>query len=388
MSDVDVDLDLSKDQIEIKAWAREFAEKEIRPVAAEYDETEKVPWDLINKAAKAGFFGYPYPEEYGGLGLTSILTKCVILEELAWGCAGVADIIGATHLAGTPMMKMGSPEQLKKWISIISNSDKANLAAYCLTEPEAGSDVANMRTSMRRDGDEYVINGRKCFITNGGIAEVYFVFATHDRSLRHKGISAFIIPAGTPGLSAGKKEKKLGTRCAHTGDVIFEDVRVPIENRFSEEGKGFLGAMRALEEARVTMAATALGVAQAAFDYALAYSKERKTFGQPIAKHQAIAFMLADMATQIAAARALTWQAARVADSGAPLNQIASMAKIMASDVAVKVTTDAVQIFGGYGYIRDYPVEKLMRDAKIKQIYEGTNQIQRTVIAKELIGRD
>jgi alkylation response protein AidB-like acyl-CoA dehydrogenase len=382
------DVDLTKEQIEIRAWAREFAAKEIRPVAAEYDEAEKVPWDLLNKAAKAGFFGYPYPEEYGGLGLTSVMTKSLILEELAWGCAGVADLIGATHLAGTPMMKMGAPEQLKKWISIISSTDKANLAAYCLTEPEAGSDVANMRTMVRRDGDEYVINGRKCFITNGGIAELYFVFATHDRALRHKGISAFIVPAGTPGLSAGKKEKKMGTKAAHTGDVLFEDVRVPIENRFSEEGRGFLGAMRALEEARVTMAATALGVAQAALDYAVAYAKERKTFGQPIAKHQAIAFMLADMDTQVQMARALTWQAARAADAGAPLNKIASMAKIVASDVAMKVTTDSVQIFGGYGYIREYPVEKLMRDAKIKQIYEGTNQIQRTVIAKELLGRD
>jgi alkylation response protein AidB-like acyl-CoA dehydrogenase len=381
------DVLLTAEQKEIKAWAHEFAAKVIRPVAAEYDELEKVPFETINEAAKAGFLSYPYPEEYGGGGITSNMLKAIINEELAWGCAGIADVIGAVHLAGSPLLKMGTPEQLQRFLPIICDSTKANLGAFCLTEPEAGSDVASMRTTVKREGDEYVINGRKCFITNGGIARLYFVFATHDRSLKHRGISAFVVEEGTPGLSSGKKEKKMGTRAAHTGDVVFENVRVPLTNRLGEEGLGFIGAMRTLEEARIGVAASAVGVAQAAYDYALAYAKERKTFGQPIARHQAISFMLADMATQISAARALVYQAAQVAETGAPINGIASMAKLFASDTAMKVTTDAVQIFGGYGYIREYPVEKLMRDAKIKQIYEGTNQIQRLVIANEIIGR-
>lgn len=384
------DVLLTAEQKEIRGWAHEFAEKIIRPVAAEADEQEKVPWEVIHEAAKAGFLSYPYPEEYGGGGITSSIMKAVINEELAWGCAGIADIIGAVHLAGTPLVHLGNEEQKKRFLSIICDSSKANLGAFCLTEPEAGSDVANMRTSAQRDGDEYVLNGRKCFITNGGIARLYFVFATHDRSLKHKGISAFIVEEGTPGLSSGKKEKKMGTKAAHTGDVVFENVRVPLANRLGEEGMGFLGAMKTLADARIGVAASAVGVAQAAYEHALAYSKERKTFGQAIARHQAIGFMLADMATQIAAARALTLQAAQLAEAKVNpqiVNQTASMAKLFASDTAMKVTTDAVQIFGGYGYIRDYPVEKLMRDAKIKQIYEGTNQIQRQVIANEIIGR-
>ncbi len=380
---------LTEEQREIKAWAHEFAEKMMRPVAAEYDEREEVAWPAVNEAAKAGFLSYPYPEKYGGGGITSVMLKSLIGEELAWGCAGIADTIGGTHLAGTPLMQLANEEQLARILPIICQTDKPHLAAFCLTEPEAGSDVASMRTTATRAGDEYILNGRKCFITNSGIADLFLVFATVDRSQRHRGITAFIVEKGTPGLETGKKEKKLGTRSSYTGDVVFDNLRVPVENRLSTEGNGFMGAMRTLEEARIGVAASAVGLAQAAYEAALAYAKERKTFGLAIARHQAVAFMLADMATEIEAARSLVYQASALADCGkqVSLNRLASMAKLFASDMVMKVTTDAVQIFGGYGYIRDYPVEKYMRDAKIKQIYEGTNQIQRQVIANEIIGR-
>jgi acyl-CoA dehydrogenase len=256
-----------------------------------------------------------------------------------------------------------------------------------LTEPEAGSDVAAMTTTARREGDHYILNGAKRFITNGGIADLYVVFATVDRAIGHRGVTAFIVPGDTPGVGGGKKEKKLGIRCSHTGEVLLDDVRVPAENRLGEEGSGFKLAMTMLDRSRPMVAAIALGIARAAYEYARDYAKERVQFGKPIANNQAIQFLLADMATKVQAARLMTWWSAKVTETGRPFLYESSMAKNFASDVAMEVTTDAVQIFGGYGYTREYPVERFMRDAKITQIYEGTNQIQRIVIARELTRR-
>jgi len=327
---------------------------------------------------------YQYPEAYGGGGMTSVLTGCVVAEELAWGCLGVATAIIGAGLAAVPILLAGSEEQKSRYIPRFCDPEKVYLGAFALTEPEAGSDAASIRTSAVRKGDRYVLNGQKRFITHGGIADLYVIFATVDRSLGHRGITAFIVEGDAPGLSAGKKEKKMGMRASHTGDVILEDVEVPVENRLGEEGEGFYIAMKAFEHTRPIVAACAVGVARAAYEYALQYAQERVQFGKPIIAKQAVRFMLADMAMEIDAARLLTWRAAWRVDQGLPANIQASMAKAYAADMAMRVTTDAVQILGGYGYMREYPVEKWMRDAKVLQIVEGTSQIQRVIISQML----
>ncbi|HEV7130128.1 MAG TPA: acyl-CoA dehydrogenase family protein [Ktedonobacterales bacterium] len=378
-----IDFELTDDQRAMRDLAHTFAEQEIRPVAAELDEREEFPWELVKKAGELGLTSYAFPEALGGLGIGDELTNCIISEELAWGCAGVATVLGGTHLASIPILLDGSDEQQARLLKPVVQRN--GLAALALTEASAGSDVSAMTTTARREGDEYILNGAKRFISNGGIAELYVVFAVTDRAAAHRGITAFIVAGDTPGLSGGRKEQKLGIRCSHTGEVLLDEVRVPLANRLGDEGSGFKLAMRTLDRSRPMVAAFAVGIARAAYEHAREYAKGRIQFGKPIADNQAIQFMLADMATEIQAARLMTWWAAVATESGRPYLYESSMAKNFASDVAMKVTTDAVQIFGGYGYIREYPVEKLFRDAKITQIYEGTNQIQKIVVANQIL---
>lgn len=379
-----VHFDLSDEQRQFQELAHDFAEKEIRPVAPDYDEREEFPWDVIQKAANLGLMTYGLPEEYGGTGANS-LTQCVVTEELAWGCAGIATALGGTGLCATPIVIAGTDAQKKKYLNRFSDTRKLTLGAYAITEPDAGSDVASMKTTARKVDGGYVLNGTKHFITNGGLADVYVIFATTDPSQRADGICAFIVEKEM-GVQAGKKERKMGIRASTTAQIHLDDVFVPDENRLGEEGEGFLVAMRTFEHTRPDVAAMAVGVARAAFEFAMDYAQQREQFGKPIARFQAIGFMLADMATEIDAARLLTWRSAWMLDQGLPVNKEASMAKRFAADTAMKVTTDAVQIMGGVGYTRDYPTEKWMRDAKIMQIYEGTSQIQRVVISRMLTG--
>ncbi|MFQ5343674.1 MAG: acyl-CoA dehydrogenase family protein [Anaerolineae bacterium] len=377
-----MDFSLSEEQQMVRDWVHEFAEKEIRPVAAEYDEKEEMPWPVLNKAHELGITTLSIPEEYGGGGIDSVLTSILVGEELAWGCAGVGTAIGASGLAALPILLMGTEDQKARWLPRFTEPGEMKLGAFALTEPEAGSDVASIKTRAERDGDHYIINGQKRFISNDGIADIYVVFAKTDPDAGHEGISAFVVPGDAPGLKAGRKEKKMGIRASHTGDVIFEEVRVPVEDLLGDEGAGFVGAMKVFEHSRPGVAAAAIGVARAAYEYARQYAQERVQFGKPIIAKQAIRFKLADMATAIDAARFLAWRAAWLTDQGLVNNKEASMAKAFAGDMAMRVTTEAVQILGGYGYMRDYPVEKWMRDAKIMQIYEGTSEIQRVVVSQ------
>lgn len=379
-----ISFDLTDEQVDLQSLAHNFAEKEIRPVAPEFDEREEVPWDLVKKAAQMGMLSYSIPEKYGGGGYSDALSHCLVGEEVFWGCAGVGTLMDGTSLCAAPILLAGSEEQKEKYLSRFCDPKQPALGAFALTEPSAGSDPASLMTEARRDGKDYILNGYKTFITNAGIADVYVVFANIDISRSYKGITAFIVEKDTPGLVPGKKEKKMGIRSSHTATLAFEDMRVPAANRLGEESKGYEIAMKALDRTRVHVAIGAVGLARAAYEYALAYAQERIQFGKPIINHQAISFMLADMATQISAARLLCWQAAYLVDQGRPHAKQASMAKAFAADVAMQVTTDAVQILGGYGYSRDYPVEKWMRDAKIMQIYEGTAQIQRMIIARHI----
>lgn len=379
-----IDFQRTEEQEQMCQLAHRFAEREIRPLAAEYDESEETPWPVLEKAARVGLMSYQYPEEYGGGGVADILTGCLVVEELAWGCLGIATAIVGAGLAAVPIMIAGTREQKARYIPWFCDEEKVRLGGFALTEPEAGSDVASIRTTAVRQGDHYVLNGQKRFITHGGIADLYAIFATVDPSLGHAGITAFIVEGDAPGLSAGKKEEKMGMRACHTGDVILEDVRVGVENRLGEEGEGFYIAMKSFEHTRPVVAALAVGVARAAYEYAFQYAQERVQFGKPIMAKQAIRFMLADMATEIDAGRLLTWRAAWRADRGLPCNVQASMAKAFAADMAMRATTDAVQVLGGYGCMREYPVEKWMRDAKILQIVEGTSQIQKVIISQML----
>jgi acyl-CoA dehydrogenase len=358
----------------------------MRPRAAECDEKEELPWDVLKKAAKIGLLSYEIPEEYGGAGATSALTSALISEELTWGCAGIATSMGGSGLCAAPILIAGNEAQKKKYLSILADTENLRLGAYAITETEAGSDAAALKMSAKKVTGGYVLNGTKHFITNGGIADVYVTFGTLDPAMGTDGICAFIVDGKSEGVKPGKKEKKMGIRASHTAQVHFEDVFVPEEDRLGEEGDGFVIAMKTFEHTRPLVAAMAIGVARAAFEFALDYAMQRVQFGRPIAKFQAIGFMLADMATEIDAARLLAWRTAWMLDRGLPVNKEASMAKVFAADMAMKVTTDAVQIVGGAGYMRDLPVEKWMRDAKIMQIYEGTSQIQRLVISRMLIG--
>lgn len=376
-----ISFQLIDEQKSMQKLAATFAQKEIIPVAAEYDEKEEVPWGVIEKAFHMGLMNLKVPVEYGGQGLNYI-TSALIAEELAYGCLGINGTFGANELALTPLLIAGTEKQKQQFLPDFCS--KAQLAAFALTEPEAGSDVSNIRTTAEIRYGDYVINGAKCFITNGGIASLYTVFASVDRSKGRKGISAFIVPGDTPGLCGGKKEKKLGDRASHVADVTFGDVRVPRENLLGKEGDGFRIAMQTLDETRPGIGAAAVGVARRALEEALRHCRQRVQFGRPLIDNQGLQFMIADMAMTIRAARLLVWQAAEKLDLGLRASLESAMCKCYAADVAMKVAVNAVQLMGGYGYMKDYPLEKLMRDAKILQIYEGTNQIQRMVIAAEL----
>ena len=380
-----VDFTLTDEQKDMREMAHDFAEKEIRPVAWEYDKDGTWPQDIIDKAWELGLMNTHLPEEYGGPGL-DYLTGCVIEEEIGWGCSGIGTSLSCNGLATAPIILGGSEEIKKKYLGMLT--EEAKLASFCLTEPDAGSDVSGMRTTAVRKGDKYVINGSKCFITNGGYADWFTVYAKTDKDAGHRGISAFVVPRDDT-IVIDKKEDKLGQRASNTATVTFNETEIPAGNLLGEENKGFKLAMMTLDRTRPGVAAMAVGIARSAFEFACEYSKERQQFGVPIAMHQAVAFMIADMATKIEAGRLLTWQSAARLDNGLRNTLEASHAKRFAADSAMEVATDAVQVYGGYGFIKEYPVEKIMRDAKIMQLYEGTSQIQRLVIAKEvLMGRN
>nr|WP_202404789.1 acyl-CoA dehydrogenase [Shimazuella alba] len=367
----------------MRKMVREFAEEQIQPTASLRDEEERFDRELFDQMGELGLTGIPWSEDIGGAG-TDFLSYVIAVEELSRVCASMGVTLSAhISLASWPLYAYGSAEQKERFLRPLAEGKK--LGAYGLTEPASGSDAANMKTTAKRDGDHYVLNGNKIFITNGGEAEVYIVFAATDPSQKHKGISAFIVEKGTTGFSFGKKEKKMGIRSSPTVEIIMEDCRIPVNQRLGEEGEGFTIAMKTLDGGRNGIAAQAVGIAQGALDAALAYARERRQFGKALFDQQAIQFKLADMATQIEAARLLTYQAAWLESNGQAYGKASAMAKLFAGDTAMQVTTEAVQIFGGYGYTRDYPVERMMRDAKITQIYEGTNEIQRIVIAKYLM---
>ncbi|GAC91066.1 acyl-CoA dehydrogenase [Anoxybacillus sp. LAT_35] len=373
---------LSEEHEMIRKMVRDFAKNEVAPTAAERDEEERFDRDIFNKMADLGLTGIPWPEEYGGIG-SDYLAYVIAVEELSKVCASTGVTLSAhISLASWPIYKFGTEQQKQTYLRALATGEK--LGAYGLSEPGAGSDVSAMKTRAVRDGDHYVLNGSKVWITNGGEADIYVVFAVTDPEKKHRGISAFIVEKGTPGFSIGKKEKKLGIRSSPTTELIFEDCRIPKENLLGEEGEGFKIAMMTLDGGRNGIAAQAVGIAQGALDAAVEYAKGRIQFGKPIAEQQGIAFKLADMATAIEAARLLTYQAAWLESNGLPYGKESAMAKLFAGDTAMKVTVEAVQIFGGYGYTKDYPVERFMRDAKITQIYEGTQEIQRIVISRML----
>ena len=378
-----MDYFLNEEQKMVLKVVRDIANDKILPVRQELDEKEEFPWEILKEMAKADLFRIFIPEEYGGAGMGN-LDLCIVTEELAKVCAGVATSYASNALGAEPIMLFANDEQKKKYLPQIASGEK--LAAFGLTESGAGSDVGGIKTTAIKDGNYYILNGTKQWITNGSEAEIYSVFALTNPKRGPRGLSAFIVEKGTEGFSFGKKENKLGIRASTTTELFFENVRIPKENIIGKEGMGFLIAMRTFDLTRTGVGALALGIAEGALEESIKYAKERFQFGQSISSFQTIQIMLADMATQIEAAKALIYSVARYIDSGGKnYSKESAMAKLYASDVAMKVTIDAVQIFGGYGYMKDYPVEKMMRDAKITQIFEGTNQIQRLVIANRLL---
>jgi acyl-CoA dehydrogenase len=379
-----VDFALSEEQQQLRALAHEFAEKEIVPRAAHHDATGEFPREICRKAWELGLMNTHIPEAYGGPGL-GVFEGCLIAEEVAWGCTGIGTAMEANTLAEGPVIVGGSDEQKKRFLTPMTK--EFEFAAYCVTEPQAGSDVQGIKTTARKVGDEFILKGSKMWITNGSVADWYFVVAYTDPAQRYKGMSAFVVPRDSPGIEVGKKEQNLGQRASDTRAVTFNDVKVPKANLLGQEGKGWFLAMSAFDHSRPVVSAAAVGLARSAMEHAIRYAKERTAFGVPIHKHQSVAFAIAEMAMKIEAARLLVWQSAWKIDRGERNTREAAFAKAFAADSAMEVALNAVQVFGGYGYSREYPVEKLMRDAKIFQIYEGTSQIQRLIIAKEIFER-
>lgn len=376
-----MDFKLSEDQLALKKIAQDLVAKEITPYALEMDKAGAMRPGLMQKMDQAGILNIAIPEEYDGPGLDAI-SIALVYEEMGKGCAGVATSVAANALASYPVILAGTEQQKEKFFSVINNG---RLAAFALTEPGAGSDAGAVATAAVKDGDDYILNGTKCFITNGGLADIFVIFANARKSAGIRGLTAFIVEKGTPGFSIGKEEHKMGIRASNTCELVLEDVRIPAANRLGREGEGFKLAMKTLDAARPFVGAVSVGLCQAAFEQAAKYAKERVQFGKPIASFQLVQAMLADMAMQIEAARLLVYKACWMKDQGLPYSQESAIAKCFASDTAMKVTVDAVQVLGGYGYSQEYPVEKYMRDAKIMQIYEGTNQIQRLVIANNIL---
>jgi butyryl-CoA dehydrogenase len=378
-----MDYFFTEDQAMIKEMTRQIAEEKVVPVREELDDKEEFPWEIMKVLAQSDLFGLFIPEEYGGLG-KGCLELCIAVEELSRACVGVSTTYAANALGTSPILLFGSEEQKKKYLPDIAAGKR--LVAFGLTEANAGSDAAGIQTTAKFDGNEYVLNGTKQWITNGGEAEIYTIIAMTDKAKGARGASAFIVEKGTPGFNFGKKEKKMGIRASATRELVFDNCRIPKDNILSREGIGFIITMRTLDNSRTGVGAQGVGVAQGAFEEAVKFAKQRIQFGHPVISFQAVQHMLADMATEIEAARALVYSVARYIDSGAKeITKESAMAKVFATDMAMRVTTNAVQVMGGSGYMREYPVEKMMRDAKILQIYEGTNQIQRNVIGLALI---
>jgi acyl-CoA dehydrogenase len=375
-----ISFELTAEQREIQLLAREFAKNEMIPVAEHYDKSHEYPWPVIKKAQEMGLTTMNVPEKYGGLGL-SLLEECIVTEELAYGCSGMSTAMGVNGLAILPILIAGTEEQKQEYCGRLVDGE---MAAYCLTEPEAGSDVAGIRTKARKEGDHYILNGNKTFITGATVSSFFTVFAYTDPDVRYKGMSCFIVERDWEGVSVGKPFDKLGQHASDTAEIIFDNVKVPEAYRLGPEGAGFLTAMKVFDRSRPATAAGALGVARRALEESIKYAKERTAMGKPIWKHQAIGHKVADMAMEMEAARLLVWKSAWAVDNGHPDTMISSFGKAYAADAAMKIATDAVQVFGGYGYMSEYPVEKLMRDAKIFQIYEGTSQIQRNIVVREL----
>ena len=379
-----MDFSLTPEQIEIKDLAMKFARMEMMPRAQEFDEKASMPMEILTKAWELGLINTCIPTEFGGNGFTAI-DSMIITEALAYGCMGMNTAIMANDLALLPIVIGGTDEQKKRFLTPFTESYK--IAAFCLTEPGNGSDAAGLKTTIKEDGDDVIINGNKMWITNAGYADLFVLYGTTDPALKHKGITAVVIEKGTPGIEIGKKEDKMGHRCSDTRAMTFNNVRIPKKNILGGLNQGWKIAMKTLDHSRPMVAASAVGGAQCAYDHAIKYAKERVQFNVPISQHQAIQFMIADMAMKIEASRLLVHKAAWLLDNGQPNTQLASYSKAFAADSCMQIATDAVQVFGGYGYSKEYPVEKIMRDAKLIQLYEGTSQIQRLVIAKEIFSR-
>ena len=375
-----VNFGLTEEQKMIQQLARDFARNEMAPVAEEYDRNHEYPWPVIKKAQELGLTTMNIPEEYGGLGL-SLFEECMVSEELAWGCSGISTAIGVNGLAILPILIAGNEEQKQEYCGRLVDG---KMASYCLTEPEAGSDVAGIKTTARKEGDHYILNGNKTFITGATVADFYTVFAYTDPDVKYKGMSCFIVDRDWEGVSVGKPFDKMGQHASDTAEVVFDNVKVPTSHLLGQEGMGFMIAMQVFDRSRPVTAAGAIGIAQRALDESIRYAKERVSMGKVIWQHQAIGHMIADMAMEVEAGRLLVWKSAWAVDHGVRNTTASAFGKAYAADMAMKVTTDAVQVFGGYGYMAEYPVEKLMRDAKIYQIYEGTSQIQRNIVVREL----
>ncbi len=378
-----MDFSLDEELLQLKELTNQFAKNEMRPVSQEYDEKNEFPYDVMKKAFDIGYLTSNIPMDLGGMNFTS-LQNAVVCEELAWGCAGMYTSIMANTLATTPIVLFGTEEQKKEFL--VPLTKEMSFACFGLTEREAGSDNSAIKTTAKKDGDHYILNGSKTFITNGSVSKVGVIFASTDKERGARGLSAFIIPMDLPGVSVGKHENKMGHRASNTSEIYFDDVKVPAKNLLKREGFGFIIAMKTLDFARPAVGAGGIGVARAAYEEALNYAQGRVQFGRPISSFQYNAFKLADMATEIDAARLLVYRSAWMLDNKMKASKESAMAKVVATDVAMKITTDAVQMMGGYGYMKEYPVEKMMRDAKLLQIYEGTNEIQRHVISLEILG--
>jgi acyl-CoA dehydrogenase len=377
--------DLSPEQREIQAVCREFADREIRPVAAAVDEADtETPLEVFHRAAALGLTSFMLPEEVGGGGMTDCLTGCVVQEELCWGCAGIGNLITSGGFFAEPVVELGSEEQKRRWLEPIAG-ERPPLTALATTEPGSGSDAASIQTTATRTDGGYALRGQKTWISNGGVAEFYVVFATVEPGSRSRGITAFIVEKGDAGVTFGAPMKKMGQRAIVNTEMFLEDAELPEDRRLGEEGQGFYGLMRTFDRSRITLGASATGIARAALEYAVSYARSREQFGKPIAEHQAVAFRLADMATRVDAARLLVHRAARKADAGESVPGEAAMAKLFASETAMWCTWAAVQTLGGWGYSREYPVEKWMRDAKLEEIEEGTSDIQRLIISRNLL---
>jgi alkylation response protein AidB-like acyl-CoA dehydrogenase len=377
--------DLTHEQREIRDVCRDFAAREIRPIAPEVDEADtEMPWEVWYKAAGLGLTSFMLPSEYGGAGLTDCLTGCIVQEELCFGCSGIGNLITSGGFFAEPILVLGSEEQKRRWIEPLAG-DRPPLGALATTEPASGSDAASIQTVAERKGDRYVLRGQKTWISNGGLAEYYVVFATIEPGTGSRGVTAFVVERGDGGVTFGPPMKKMGQRAIVNAEMFLEDVELPEDRRLGEEGEGFSGLMQTFDRSRITLGAAATGLARAALEYAVEYAKTREQFGKPIGEHQAVAFRLADMATRIDAARLLVWRAARLVDAGQRVAKEAAMAKLFASETAMWCTWAAVQTLGGWGYSREYPVEKWMRDAKLEEIEEGTSDIQRLIISRGLL---